>query len=387
MGRNSLPPPGFSRADLHVHTVFSDGTLTPEEVLNYYALHPGFTVFAITDHDTIDGALHARRFGEDHPELFGHLGVIVGEEVTSRDGHVIGLFLKEWIPPGMSAAETVNAIHTQDGIAIAAHPYTNWMRWHGLVGVGDLIKTLPFDAVETHNSNFTEVFANRKSERNAGNKARVGASDGHFLDAVGVCYTEFPGSTAEDMRRALLEKTTRAGGRCYGVPTLLRFVLKRLRTGGWIVPKRRRFKRKSATGDLEIQVHRDSWLDAAILAPRGKLDARSMPELKETVTLLTHAKIGVVLDLAGVEELEPAGITALVAGMKSARENGVGFCIVTPSPACERALRAADLSKAFPRENDIRKARKRVATQNWEIEPRPPELEVPTGSPDPHGSS
>ena len=49
----------------------------------------------------------------------------------------------------MDAAATVDAIHSQGGLAIAAHPYTNLMRWSGLVGVGDLIRELPFDAVET----------------------------------------------------------------------------------------------------------------------------------------------------------------------------------------------------------------------------------------------
>ena len=157
------PAPGFSRADLHVHTTFSDGTASPEDVLNFYALHSGVRVFAITDHDTLDGALHARRFRREHEDLFGHLEIIVGEEVSSRDGHVLGLFLEEWIPPGMDARQTVEAIHRQGGIAIAAHPYTNLMRWSGLVGVGDLIRDVPFDAVETRNSNFTEFLSNAKA--------------------------------------------------------------------------------------------------------------------------------------------------------------------------------------------------------------------------------
>ncbi len=89
--------------------------------------------------------------------------IIVGEEISAREGHVVGLFLQEWIPPGMDAARTVDAIHRQGGIAIAAHPYTNLMRWNNLVGVGNLIRSLPFDAVETRNSNFTEFRANRRA--------------------------------------------------------------------------------------------------------------------------------------------------------------------------------------------------------------------------------
>jgi predicted metal-dependent phosphoesterase TrpH len=93
----------LSRADLHVHTTFSDGVATPEDVLNYYALHTGCTVLAITDHDTIDGALHAIRHAETHPDLYGHLNIVIGEEVSTTDGHVIGLYINKWIPPGMDA--------------------------------------------------------------------------------------------------------------------------------------------------------------------------------------------------------------------------------------------------------------------------------------------
>src|SRR5262249_49372951 len=204
MSQESLPaksapkalPAGCSRADLHVHTNYSDGIMTPEDVLNCYALHSDCKVIAITDHDTLDGSLHARRHAEEHRDLYGHMEVIVGEEVSSRDGHVLGLFLREWIPPGMDAKSTVERIHDQGGLAVAAHPYTSWMRWAGLVGVGDLIRTLPFDAVETRNSNFTEVFANRRAERNAGDRARTGSSDSHFLGAIGRAYTEFPGHSA-----------------------------------------------------------------------------------------------------------------------------------------------------------------------------------------------
>jgi len=355
------PPPGFSRADLHVHTTFSDGTATPEDVLNFYAMHSGVRVFAITDHDTIDGARHAHRFATAHPDLFAHLDIVIGEEVSSTDGHVLGLFLQEWVPPGMDAVRTVEAIHAQGGIAVAAHPYTNLMRWNGLVGVGDLIRTVDFDAIETRNANFTEVFANRKAERRAGARARVGNSDGHFLDAVGRCYTEFPGETAEDLRRALRERTTVAGGSCYGLVTLLRFVLTRLRTGGNIIPRRRDLKRESPEGGLEIHVHEESSLDAVVLRPVGRLDHLTMATLKETVSRLAQARVGVVLDLSGVAFLDSSGITALVAGFKGARQNGVGFFLATPSTACVRTLEAARLTGVFPQAASVDDARREVA--------------------------
>jgi anti-anti-sigma factor len=355
------PSPGFSRADLHVHTTYSDGTATPEDVLNFYALHSGISVFAVTDHDTIDGALQAERFAAEHPDLFGHLEMIVGEEVSSKDGHVLGLFLREWVPPGMDAARTVEAIHAQGGIAIAAHPYTNWMKWSGLLGVGDLILTVPFDAVETRNSNFTEVLANRKAARVAGGMACVGSSDGHFLDAVGRCHTDFPGSGARDLRRAIEGRSTVAGGSCYGLPTLLRFVFDRLRIGKNVLPNRDAVRMASLESDLKIVVHPDSGIDGAVLTLVGRLDAASMKGVKDSLVALTDAKVGVVLDLAGVDFLASAGITALVAGAKNALKNGVAICLAAPSPACQRTLVAARLGSFLRSEPDVARARRRVA--------------------------
>jgi len=362
MADDSKPTPGFSRADLHVHTTFSDGTASAEDVLNYYALHSEVNVFAITDHDTIDGALHARRFAEEHPDLFGHLDVIVGEEVSTRDGHVLGLFLTDWIPPGLSAAETVEVIHEQGGLAVAAHPYTSWMRFAGLVGIGDLIKTLPLDGVETLNSNFTEIFANRKAERNAGQLARIGNSDGHFLDAIGRCFTEFPGRTAGELRTAIEERSTRAGGSCYGPVTLARFVIDRIVKGEWVIPRRHRVRRESQAGELEIRIAEESSLAAAVLSPVGRIDAASMPEMKETLTLLTRAKVSVILDLSEVHFLGSPGVTALVAGLKSARQSGVGFCLAKLSTPCIQTLSAARLLSVFPRARDVEEARKLVGT-------------------------
>jgi anti-anti-sigma factor len=354
------PPPGFSRADLHVHTTYSDGRATPEDVLNYYAVHSPVTVFAITDHDTVDGNLRARTFAAEHPDLFGHLEIIPGEEVTSRDGHVLALFISEWVPPGMSAEKTVEAIHAQGGVAIAAHPYTNWMRWSGLVGVGDLIKTVAFDAVETRNSNFTEVFANGKAERNAGRLARVGCSDGHFLDAIGRCYTDFPGRSAADFRAALAARTTVPGGSCYGVPTLLRYVADRLRVGGSIFPSRVGHRVTAPSGGLDLVVHAESGLGASILGLVGRLDAASMPAVKDTIRLLMDARVGIVLDLSKVEFLDSTGITALVAGLKWSRERGVGFWIAAPSPATVRTLQTARLLTVMPVCPTVSGARERV---------------------------
>ena len=351
-----------ARADLHLHTTFSDGTATPEETLNFLVARTPFRVVAVTDHDTIDGALRARRYAEEHPEVFAGVHVIVGEEVSAREGHVIGLFLQEWIPPGLSAAKTVEEIHRQGGLAIAAHPYTNLMRWNNLVGVGDLIRSLPFDAIEVRNANFTEFRANRKAERHAGDKARLGSSDGHFLESVGRCFTRFPGATAEDLRRAILLRQTVAEGSCYGLRTLARFVARRLRSGQRVLPDRRHFWRESADQALAIEVHESRHLDTAVVTPVGRVDEHALDALKTTLTRFADSGVNLVVDLARVTDLTPQGITALVAGFQAAQRAGTGYCMASPSKASLRALQGSLLHDHLPWAQDLVEAQRRVAT-------------------------
>lgn len=351
-----------SRADLHLHTTFSDGTATPEETLNFLAARTTLRVVAITDHDTIDGALRARRYVDEHRDVFAGIEVIVGEEVSTREGHVIGLFLQEWIPPGMDAARTVAEIHRQGGIAIAAHPYTNLMRWNDLVGVGDLVRTLPFDAVEIRNANFTEFLANRKAERNLGTKAQVGSSDGHFLESVGRCFTTFRGATALDLRSAIEGRATRAEGSCYGVRTLSRFVARRLRAGQRVLPDRRHFWRESADRELAIEVHESPRRDAAVVTPVGRLDHHALAELKSMLVRLAEADVSLVVDLARVTELTPHGVTALVAGFHAAERRGTGYCLASPSRASLRALEGSLLHDHLPWTADLGEAQRRAAS-------------------------
>ena len=107
----------WSRADIHVHTRYSDGHSSVAQVLEY-ADHIGLHVVAITDHDTIDGALEARRMARGF-----NVEVIVGEEVSTADGHLLVLFLERALPPGRPAPETIAAAHEQGALCIVAHPF------------------------------------------------------------------------------------------------------------------------------------------------------------------------------------------------------------------------------------------------------------------------
>src|SRR6266849_1801830 len=202
------------RADLHMHTTASDGWPTPQELVDHASRRASLNVIAVTDHDTIEGALRAR----DHAAKRARLHVIVGEEVSSRDGHIVALYLERRIRPGMSAAATVHAIHDQGGLAVAVHPFWRTQRRSptGPVhGVGWLAAELDFDAIEVENATPGFYFFNQLARRlNLGlGAAEVGGSDAHIVDALGRAFTEFPGRTQEALRTAIKTGTTVAGRR------------------------------------------------------------------------------------------------------------------------------------------------------------------------------
>lgn len=200
-------PAGY--ADLHVHTCFSDGRHTPREVIDRARGLPWLDVIAITDHDEIRGAEEAFEYSA----MAGGPEVIVGEEVSSRDGHILALFINELVPPGLPAGETVEAIHEQGGMAIAAHPFWRHNPAAGFsYGVGGLARELPFDGIEVLNGGFTPsmIVANRRAARLAAGSglAQTGGSDAHVRDAVGWARTAFEGSSAAELRYALLQAAT-----------------------------------------------------------------------------------------------------------------------------------------------------------------------------------
>jgi hypothetical protein len=181
-------------------------------------------VIAITDHDTIEGALRAA----DHAAKRKRLHVIVGEEVSSRDGHIIGLFLERRVRSGMSAAATVHAIHEQGGLAVAAHPFwrtERQVRSGRVHGVGWLAAELDFDGVEVENATPGFYVFNQLAHRlNLGlGAAELGCSDAHIVDAVGRAFTEFPGTTPEALRKAIENGETRAGRQRYRAVGLMRY--------------------------------------------------------------------------------------------------------------------------------------------------------------------
>jgi predicted metal-dependent phosphoesterase TrpH len=200
----------WGSADLHVHTVWSDGAQRPDDIVR--AAAGRVDVLAITDHDDVRGAVLARDFARAHPEL--GVDVVVGEEISTRNGHLLGLWLREAIPPGLPADETIERVHAQGGLAVAAHPF------HPLRGVergqyslGTLIPDLPLDGIEIVNNAgvFSKLYDAWAALRNVEWSLPVTAgSDAHDVWYVGSAVTRFEGRTADDLRAALVGGRTRA---------------------------------------------------------------------------------------------------------------------------------------------------------------------------------
>jgi predicted metal-dependent phosphoesterase TrpH len=165
----------------------------------------GLTHLAITDHDRIDGALTARTLAET--EAPG-LHVIVGQEIRTTAGDVIGVFLREAIPPGLSPAQAIAAVHDQGGLAGLAHPFD---RFRGSVGIRDAadldVLAASVDWIEAWNA---RLLLGDGNGRAAALAARAGipgiaVSDAHTTIEVGIASTILGGdpSTPDGLRSAL----------------------------------------------------------------------------------------------------------------------------------------------------------------------------------------
>lgn len=205
---------GYNLADLHLHTTASDGFVPVEQALDYIARQGVLKVVAITDHDVLDASLWAHSRRERYP-----FDIIPGVEVSSADGHVLGLWVTQPVPMAMSLAETVAAIHEQGGVAILPHPFEITVCpqavWRYL-RQPEIVREAGIDAIEVHNAGTLTPGSNALARRLAVKLEMpvTGGSDGHSLAAIGRGWTRFPGSTADDLRAALMRGETAAGG-CY----------------------------------------------------------------------------------------------------------------------------------------------------------------------------
>ena len=180
-----MSAPKLIRADLHNHTYYSpDSILSPKQVVER-ARRAGLDCIAITDHNTVRGGLAVR-------EIADGFQVIVGEEVRTADGEVLGLFLTEDVPRGLSARETVALIKEQGGLVGVPHPFDhlrsalNEAEMEALIGEIDFIEALNSRIVFAVHNKLALEFARRHD------KPVSAASDAHSAREVGRSYVEMP---------------------------------------------------------------------------------------------------------------------------------------------------------------------------------------------------
>lgn len=214
---------GYSFADLHMHTTGSldvrrrANGLTPQEAV-LSGVSAGLSALAITDHDNLSSAYEAWNFAtrQNLP-----IELIPGVEVTTRDGHLIGLHLTSPIRPGLSMAESVRLIHGQLGLAILPHPGHK----HPLTGrksslffeeiermqeEGD--PDMYFDGIELYSTGVVDASRRHRSYVNTNPKAQelyrgnshklgspIGSSDGHRM-TVGRGLTAYKGDLVEAIK-------------------------------------------------------------------------------------------------------------------------------------------------------------------------------------------
>lgn len=345
-----------SKADIHIHTTFSDGLNEPEAVVNFVATQTDLRVIAITDHNTVDGARAAYAYWRKNRALFGRLEVIIGSEISTSVGHIIGLFLKEDVPARMSPEETIWAIHEQGGLAIAAHPFTHLLPFTDFEGVGRRIGYLPIDGVEERSSIPTELYANWITavyNQNHRQVARLGSSDAHYLTMIGKTYTWFPGETARHFRRAVELRTTRAGGRINGpiaIWQVLSHLYRKRQLRHWR-PNDREYVHQ--TKGLQIQTVERPMENAIQFNLCGQIDSTTADFLKESgARVLMSGVADLRLNLAQVTFVDSIGMGALLSIHKMMGGAHGRLGLLNLQPQVYKTIRLLRLDKLFALEQE-----------------------------------
>ncbi len=178
--------PGWVRVDMHSHTMWSgDSTTTPDEIAEAVS-ETGIDVLCITDHNAIAGA----------ERLVGELDcrVVVGEELRTHAGEIIGLFLTERVPVGVPPAEAARLIRDQGGVVYVPHPFDPMRRNLAEPALRALAAEGLVDAIEVINAKTSLSSLNRRSADFAAEQGLLAGagSDAHVPLAIGAAYVEMP---------------------------------------------------------------------------------------------------------------------------------------------------------------------------------------------------
>ena len=172
------------KVDMHTHTEYSPDSRTPVKTQAAAIKAAGLDVVCATDHNTIEGALRLR-------EIADGFRVVVGEEVSTRDGDMIGLFLEKAVPRDLSAEETIARIHDQGGLVSVPHPFSRNRLFHLRRAALDRVWK-DIDCIEIFNAREAFTQDNLRAAAFAREKNIPGAvgSDAHRASEIGRAWVE-----------------------------------------------------------------------------------------------------------------------------------------------------------------------------------------------------
>ncbi|MBI5878983.1 MAG: PHP domain-containing protein [Chloroflexi bacterium] len=171
------------KVELHCHTLVSKDSLMSYDAIIRRVKEAGLDAIAITDHNKIDGALELAKRAP--------FPVIIGEEVRTSEGEIIGYFLKEWIPPKLTPEETIRRIRAQGGLVNIPHPFDSLRKsvitrkaLYRVADQADMLEVMNARVLKTVENEYAQKFAQHIG------KPAVCGSDAHIAREVGRATVE-----------------------------------------------------------------------------------------------------------------------------------------------------------------------------------------------------
>jgi predicted metal-dependent phosphoesterase TrpH len=205
-------PPTTGLADLHLHTLASDGLMSATDLVDHVERHTDLDVIAVTDHDETSASLEAREWAARRGY---RVQVVPGVEVTTREGHLLALFVEDR-PPALRALQpTIEWVLGQGGLCIAPHPFSRWTHSLNFRALRQVTALGLVAGVEVLNASLAGRASRPPAVRFVHQQglAGIGSSDAHMVSMVGLARTRFAGRTPEDLRHAIQTAATSAEGR------------------------------------------------------------------------------------------------------------------------------------------------------------------------------
>jgi len=189
------------KADLHIHTEYSLDCSTPIEKIVERCQEVGINCIVVADHGTVEGAVQIKKFAP--------FPIIVAEEILTTQGEIMGMFLKDTIPGGLTPQETIKRIRAQDGLVNIPHPFEG-IRGSSLKDwvIEEIVDEI--DLIEVFNSRSPFQANTEKAKAFAEKHGITGGagSDAHTLYEIGSAYVEMPEFNGKDEFLKSLAKGT-----------------------------------------------------------------------------------------------------------------------------------------------------------------------------------